>query len=705
VNDVADTFPRQYARTQRLTLGDPRDVTVSSDGRRIVFLRSRAGDDPVNCLWVADADTGEERLVADPRQLPDEHPATDDDLPAEELARRQRARESASGITAYATDAAGTVAAFALGGRLYVAGLISGAARPLDVAGPVFDPRPDPPARRVAYVSGRLLCIGELDGSWWVIAGGDLDEPETVSWGSAEFIAAEEMDRLRGYWWSPDGDAIAVCRVDTAPVQRWYIGDPADPGAEPAPIAYPSAGTDNADVSLHVFPIDRSEPVDVEWDRHAFPYVVDVHWSAGGLIATVQSRDQRSIQVVAIDPTSGETTVLFVDHDDAWVEVVPGAPLLLPDGRLVVCADRDGARRLVVDGEPVSPPDLQVRAIVANHDNDVTIIANPIDDATVQHVWRWSAGGLEPVADGPGVHSAAVGGSTTVVRRTRLDEPGARYQLASGAALESFAERALVTPNVRILPVEGRPATTAIVLPHDHDGSPLPVLMDPYAGPHAQRVVQSYNAYLSSQWFADQGFAVVIVDGRGTPGRGSEHERAVHGDLATVVLEDQIDGLHQAADELGFLDLDRVGIRGWSFGGYVAALAVLKRPDVFHAAVAGAPVTEWRLYDTFYTERYLGTPAEQAEAYDAGSLLTLADQLSRPLLLIHGLADDNVVAAHSLQLSSALLAAGKPHEVLPLVGVTHMTNQEVVAENLLLHQLEFLRRSLGHTAARTEVPT
>jgi dipeptidyl-peptidase-4 len=702
---VADTFPRQHARTRRLTLGDPRDVSVSADGRRVVFLRSRAGDDAVNCLWVADAHSGEERLVADPHDLAADHPSTDEDLPAEELARRERARESASGITAYATDAAGTVAAFALGGRLFVAGLVSGSARPLDVAGPVFDPRPDPPARRVAYVSGRLLCIGELDGSWWVLAGGDLDEPETVSWGSAEFVAAEEMDRFRGYWWSPDGDAIAVCRVDTAPVQRWYIGDPADPASEPTPIAYPAAGTENADVSLHVFPIDRSEPIDVEWDRHAFPYLTDVHWSKGGLIATVQSRDQRSIQVVAIDPTTGETTVLFVDHDDAWVELVAGSPLLLPDGRLVTCADREGARRLLVDGEPVTPPDLQVRAVVANSETDVTIVANPLHDATVQHVWRWSSDGLEPIADGPGVHSAAVGGSTTVVRSTRLDVPGARHLLPSGATLPSFAEQALVTPNVRILAGEGRLTTTAVLLPHDHDGSPLPVLMDPYAGPHAQRVVQSYNAYLSSQWFADQGFAVVIVDGRGTPGRGSEYERAVHGDLATAVLEDQIDGLHHAADELGVLDLDRVGIRGWSFGGYVAALAVLRRPDVFHAGVAGAPVTEWRLYDTFYTERFLGMPADHAEAYDDSSLLPLAGQLTRPLLLIHGLADDNVVSAHTLQLSAALLAAGKPHEVLPLVGVTHMTNEEVVAENLLLHQLEFLRRSLGLTAARTEITT
>jgi len=166
-------------------------------------------------------------------------------------------------------------------------------------------------------------------------------------------------------------------------------------------------------------------------------------------------------------------------------------------------------------------------------------------------------------------------------------------------------------------------------------------------------------------------------------------------DLASSALGDQVDGLYSAADRHPELDLGRVAIRGWSFGGYLAALAVLRRPDVFHAAIAGAPVTEWRLYDTHYTERYLGDPNDQPDVYDASSLLPLADRLTRPLLLVHGLADDNVVAAHSLRLSSALLAAGKPHEVLPLAGVTHMTPQEVVAENLLLHQLDFLRRALG----------
>jgi dipeptidyl-peptidase-4 len=206
--------------------------------------------------------------------------------------------------------------------------------------------------------------------------------------------------------------------------------------------------------------------------------------------------------------------------------------------------------------------------------------------------------------------------------------------------------------------------------------------------------VRTHLPHLVSQWFADQGFAVVVADGRGTPGRGSEWERAIHGDLASATLEDQIDSLEQAAAELGCLDLDRVAIRGWSFGGYLAALAVLLRPDRIRAAIAGAPVAEWRLYDTHYTERYLGDPNAQPSVYDGSSLLPLAGGLSRPLLLIHGLADDNVFAAHTLQLSSALLATGRAHELLPLVGVTHMTPQEVVAENLLLHQLDFLRRSL-----------
>ena len=703
---MTDTFPRQYARTQRFTLGDPRSITVSPDGHRVVFLRSTHGSDPVNSLWVLDTATDDERLVADPRALlADDDAATD--LPVEERARRERAREGAEGITSYATDAACTVVSFALAGQLFVGGLLSGTARPLPVDGPVFDPRPDPLAQRVAYVSGSTLRLGELDGSSRVLAG--EGEPLTVSWGGADFIAAEEMGRFRGYWWNPDGTTIAACRVDTEAVDEWYITDPARPDLSPTTIRYPAAGTANADVTLHLLDLDGTRTA-VEWDRDAFPYLAAVHWGDGGLLLLVQSRDQQGSMVLQVDTSGGadrgETTMLSHDDDDAWVELVPGTPRLLGDGRLVHAADRDGARRLTVADEPVTPPGLQVRSVVDVGQDSVVFQANPVDDATQLHLWRWDDEGIHPIADTPGVHTAAVGGSTVVVRSSTLDRAGAtttahldgRVGQDGGHTIESFVEHPLVSPNLEIVHVGDRGLATAVLFPHDHDGSPLPVLLDPYGGPHALRVTQSTTAFSTSQWFADQGFAVIVCDGRGTPGRGSEWERSVHGDLATAPLDDQIDALHAVAERFGGLDLDRVAIRGWSFGGYLAALAVLRRPDVFHAAIAGAPVTEWRLYDTHYTERYLGDPTDRVDAYDVSSLLPLAERLTRPLLLIHGLADDNVVAAHTLQLSAALLAAGRTHEVLPLVGVTHMTPQETIAENLLLHQLEFLRRSLGAPA-------
>jgi dipeptidyl-peptidase-4 len=277
--------------------------------------------------------------------------------------------------------------------------------------------------------------------------------------------------------------------------------------------------------------------------------------------------------------------------------------------------------------------------------------------------------------------------------------PGADGEFAEVAVVGSLAEQPnLPAPAVTLGYSRGPSRVrTAIVLPswHEPGSGKLPVLCDPYGGPHAQRVTAAYDAYLVSQWFADQGFAVVIADGRGTPGRGPAWDRTVAGDLATPALEDQVEALHSAAEQCADLDLSKVAIRGWSFGGYLSALAVLRRPDVFHAGIAGAPVTDWRLYDTGYTERYLGHPDFSPDAYEQSSLLADAAKLSRPLMIIHGLADDNVVVAHSLRLSSALLAAGRPHTVLPLSGVTHMAAQEEVAENLLLLQVDFLRSALG----------
>ncbi len=272
------------------------------------------------------------------------------------------------------------------------------------------------------------------------------------------------------------------------------------------------------------------------------------------------------------------------------------------------------------------------------------------------------------------------------------------------ATIASRAEQPLLHGvHVTLMSVGQRDIRAALVLPHWYEpdlGLRLPVLMDPYGGPHGQRVAATADDYLTSQWFADQGFAVIVADGRGTPGRGPDWDRTVAGDLSACALEDQADALAAVADlcateQLADLDLTKVAIRGWSFGGFLAALAVLRRPEVFHAGIAGAPVTDWRLYDTHYTERYLGDPNAHPEVYERASLLADAPKLTRPLMIIHGLADDNVAVAHSLRLSSALLEAGRPHSVLPLTGITHMATQEEVAENLLLLQIDFLRGALG----------
>jgi dipeptidyl-peptidase-4 len=252
-------------------------------------------------------------------------------------------------------------------------------------------------------------------------------------------------------------------------------------------------------------------------------------------------------------------------------------------------------------------------------------------------------------------------------------------------------------PEVTLLTAGERDLRCALLFPtgYQQGSGKLPVLLDPYGGPHAQRVLHTSNSYLTPQWLADQGFAVLVADGRGTPGRGPDWDRSVAGAFADVTLADQVDALHAVAARYPDLDLERVAIRGWSYGGYLAALAVLRRPDAIHAALSGAPVTDWRLYDTHYTERYLGHPDENPDVYERNSLIADADKLSRPLLLIHGLVDDNVFVAHTLRLSSALLAAGKQHTVLPLSGATHMgPTDEGESENFMLLQADWLKEAL-----------
>jgi dipeptidyl-peptidase-4 len=395
---------------------------------------------------------------------------------------------------------------------------------------------------------------------------------------------------------------------------------------------------------------------------------------------------------------------------------MPGVPARTGSGRVVWTSDEGGTRHLIIgtDAElaagqarAATPDGLQVREVLGV-DGETVLFTASGDDPVTAALWTAGPDGLTElsaelaIGHQPGVyHGQQAGGTTVLISRTlHTDGADVTVHRAGQAAVpvRSLAERpAGPPPRPDIFAAGPHGIRTAILLPSGHEpgSAKLPVLMSPYGGPHGQMVTVSLAAYQTDQWLADQGFAVVIADGRGTYGRGPDWDREVAGDLASKPLEDQVTALHAAAARCGDLDTSRVAIRGWSFGGYLSALAVLRRPDVFHAAVAGAPVTEWRLYDTHYTERYLGHPATDPGPYDRCSLLGDAAKLERPLLIVHGLADDNVVVAHSLRLSGALLAAGRPHSVLPLTGVTHMATQEDVAENLLLLQVEFLHRALG----------
>jgi dipeptidyl-peptidase-4 len=694
-----DTFPRQNARTRRFTLGRPRSFRISPNGGTILFCRSRTGSDPVAMLWRLDVDSGREELLVDPTNLIGEGPG---ELPPEEQARRERARETSEGIVRFTTDRELTRAVFNLAGRLFLADLRSGGAHELPVQQPAVDPRLDPSGRHVAYVnSGSLRVIG-ADGS------GDcgLAAPEgpDVAYGLPEFVAAEEMSRDAGFWWSPDGEQLLVARVDESAVRRIYLTDPAHPERSPREMAYPDTGSANAEVTLALIGIDGTR-TDVAWDYRLFEYLAAVSWSAEGLLALVQQRDQRRSLVLEIDPGSGAATVVREDTDPEWLEITGGVPARAENGALVFVADSADTSRIEVDGEPVTPPGLQVRSVIDVSGQTVLFTASA--EPTEVGVWEWSPeGGVVEICCSagdldPAVRKAVTSGGTTVVSEARLDRHGTSFAVWRRGEvvrrIETLEETPLLTPTPKMLRLGPAKLRAALLLPSWHvpGSGRLPVLLDPYGGPGAQRVLSAQAAFLTSQWFAEQGFAVLVADGRGTPGRGRAWTRAIHGDFATPVLDDQVTALEEAAKEFPDLDVGRVAIRGWSFGGYLAALAVLRRPDVFHAAVAGAPVTDFRLYDTHYTERYLGTPADDPGNYDRVSLFGDAAGLTRPLMLIHGLADDNVVVANTLQFSAMLTAAGRPHTVLPLSGVTHMTPQEEVAENLLLLEIDFLRRALS----------
>ncbi|MFC9293462.1 prolyl oligopeptidase family serine peptidase [Streptomyces sp. NPDC057011] len=689
-----DDFLRLSASTARFTHGAPRAFAFGDEGRLLWFLRSTGPTDPFDSLWLLDTATGTETRLADPRELCPEPGG----LPVAERRLRERIRLVAAGIGSYALSGDGRRAVFALYGRLFgvtVDGVGDGKPRPpeeIPAAGPAVDPRPNSDGSRTAYVTDDALHVSP---------GGRVSPADGARWGLAEFAAAEELGRARGHWWSPDGVTLLAARVDESALQRRWFADPARPELPAEDFAYPEAGGPNAEVQLWVLGPDGPR-IRLHWDAEAYPYVSDAGWESDTeILLTVQDRLQRTVLLLSADPVTGRTRELSRTTHPQWVDpLVPGTPARLPDGRMLTAANTAGgaARGLAVDGAPITGDGIQVRGVAGVHQGRLLVTAGQRDPAEQQVLLLDPATGeTAPLADGPGVHGALA--SAGVLLLTSADADGIRRTVRTPDGRE-FTPGDLSEPlPYRVVPILERVTEhgvpTALVLPRDHvPGTRLPVLMDGYGGPGFQDVSAEPRRWQARQWWADQGFAVVTVDNRGTPYVSPAFTHAMYRGFSEVTLEDQVAALHALAARHPDLDLGRVGIRGWSYGGYLSAMAVLRRPDVFHAAAAGAAPTDFRYYDTAYTERYLGLPQDHPEVYERDSLIADAPHLDRPLLLVTGLADDNVHPSHTLRLSQALTDAGRPHRLLALPGVTHMTPGGT-REKIMALELEFFRRELG----------
>ena len=813
MTDAIRQFPRKKARTLRFSCGAPRSARVIADGSRALFLRSDGSEDTVTSLWMSVIDengNASEMLLADPRTLLADADA--EDVPAEERARRERAREGGSGIVGYSTDASGNRVTFTINGQLFLTDIAVGVTRAIaieeDELKPVLNPRISPDGQHVMYTTGTYLVNVDLADTAFDTAFGDDDceigdaisvvasIPQDGEWkiGLAEFAAGEEMDRYDGFWWSPDSKYVLFETYDESPEPIWHLSDPANPANPARSNRYPQALTANANVRLTLLELGFDNDNccygaianEVQWDHETYEYLAAVSWTSGHEpIILVQDRLQQHDQVLAIhvgepivtmrDAENGFTddegdqvetfsiaipeyaegerpgsTRVLEKHSNAyWLDLIHGTPAFTPNGRLI-CAMNDmdaDTNRLTVDGVPFTPAGLQVREVLNVTDDDVLCVVQRtselLSDDSLPFLWQSNAadhdarsfdvvsirydGTWEPLTYAPGQWTMSRAGNGCVVTGRGMDDATVQMQHCMNivttdengtdvasmvvSPIENHAETPGFTPNVHFTRLGERGLYTAIVLPSASSeyahADTLPVLMKPYGGPGFQQVVENQSFYWDAQWWADQGYIVVTADGRGTTGRGPKWDRAIYETMKSVTLEDQVDAVRALPEALATLaaqenkessettipqpDLNRVAMIGWSYGGFLSALAVLEAPETFAAACAGAPPTDWTLYDTHYTERYLGLdPA----VYERNSIISDAPQLDRPLMLIHGFADDNVTIAHSLRLSQALMAAGRKHTFLPLTGITHMTNDETVAENLLILQRDFLAEAL-----------
>jgi dipeptidyl-peptidase-4 len=674
---------RDLAETRNFTLGRPVSPRVTPDGQHVIFLRASPRN-PTLRLYEFNITTGAERELLTPERILGSGEET---LSAEEKARRERQRVNLRGFTSFQLSQDGSQLLVILSGKVHIVSRSDLSFTTLPGENWI-DPRFSPDGTFVAGVKDRELHL--IDLATKQVRQVTRGANNHVSNGASEFVAQEEMKRDEGYWWSPDSSRFLYQQTDESAVETRYIADALNPERTPAAFPYPKAGSPNAVVRLGVIARDGGETVWVKWDAQKYPYVARVDWSnaKAPLTILVQNREQTEQVLYSVDATTGGVTELLKETDAAWINLDYEAdfPKWTRDGTRFFWTTerrgswqvelRDAAGRLVRE---LTPTTFSYRGLVGVDEASGNLIVRGSLDPREVHLWRFPLGGGTgtQLTRDIGHHNAVYGAGRLVHTFDHFTgRYGAQVIDLNGqpvAALRVLAEMPPRKPTTELTRTRSLPAfDAALTRPSNFTpGKKYPVILQVYAGPTAKRVNAVIREYLPDQWMADQGFIVVRLDGRGTPWHGRDWERVIKFNFIDTALNDQIAGLQALGAQYPEVDLERVGVTGWSWGGYFAAMATIRRGDIFKAGVAGAPVITWENYDTHYTERYLGLPQTHPDAYRVSNVTTYVQELRRPLMLIHGLTDDNVYFQHTLQLADALFLAGKPYDLLPMLG-THM---------------------------------
>ncbi|RJG55223.1 S9 family peptidase [Sphingobium terrigena] len=689
----------------------PRALKLSPDGSLVTLLKPRADEKERLDLWAIDTRTGKQRMLVDSRKTGSGAALSE----AEKMQReRDRSVAGSSGITSYDWSPDGKSILVPVDGDLYLAALDGKVQRLTDTPDGELNGVVSPKGGFVSFVRGGNLFVQPIGGTERQVTQGASD---TISWGVAEFVAQEEMDRRTGYWWSPDDALIAVARVDERPVgivTRTAIGGE---GTKVYQQRYPAAGTPNAIVDLYVMKPDGSGQVKVDLGPDRDIYLARVDWAKDGRTLYVQreTRDQKRLDLLAVDPATGKAKVVLSETAKSWINLSDNFHPL-SGGDFLWWSEKSGHGHLyrVHDGKwtALTSGDWEVKTLVAVDEKaglvyftgnretplEQQLYSAPITRPAAARQITTSGWWNDAVMDGAA--------SRVVITRQNSDQPKQVYLADSaGKQLQWLSENALkgdhpyapfLASHVKtrfgtIRAKDGTTLYTKIMTPTIEPGKRYPVFMIHYGGPGGGRQATNTWSGALNQYLVDRGWIVFAVDNRGTPDRGKAFEDHLYRAMGTVEVDDQLAGVDWLKAQ-PFVDPKRIATYGWSYGGYMSLKLLEKAPGIFAAAVAGAPVTKWELYDTHYTERYLGMPQDKVSAYPASGAIEEAVKISDPLLLIHGMSDDNVVFDNATALMAKMQGAAVPFEMMAYPGQTHRVGGPGISVHLWRTIEDFLAR-------------